>query len=107
MPMSSINRVVLVGNLTRDPELRTIATSGNPVCHLRVACNSRRKVKEEGIEKWVDRPHYFDVSVFGPQAVTTSRYLRRGRPVGVDGRLEWRAWEQEGKKRQSASIIAD
>ena len=104
MPMSSINRVVLVGNLTRDPELRAIASTGHSVCHLRVACNSRRKVNDK---EWADRPHYFDVSVFGPQAESSHRYLRKGRPVAIDGRLEFREWVVEGHKRQAVSIVAD
>ena len=103
MSLSSINRVVLIGNLTRDPELRALAKSGTSVCHLRVACNGRRKT-DTG---WVNRAHYFDVSVFGPHAENSSRFLRKGKPVAIDGRLEWSEWESGGQKRQSVSIIAD
>jgi single-strand DNA-binding protein len=102
--MASINRVVIVGNLTRDPELRH-TPSGMPVCSLRVAVNTRRK-DESG--QWTDKPNYFDVTVWGQQGEACSQYLAKGRPVGVDGRLEWREWEaQDGSKRQAVDIVAD
>lgn len=104
MALSSINRVIIVGNLTRDPELRSLP-SGLCVCHLRVACNGRRRTEDGG---WAERPNYFDVSVFGPHGENSKRYLRKGRAVAIDGRLEWREWEATGQpKRQSVSIIAD
>ena len=102
--MANINRVVLVGNLTRDPELRH-TPSGTPVCSLRVAVNTRRK-DETG--QWTDKPNYFDVTVWGQQGENCAQYLSKGRPVAVDGRLEWREWEaQDGSKRQAVEIIAD
>src|ERR671936_1464381 len=101
---ASINRVVLVGNLTRDPELRH-TPSGTAVCSLRVAVNSRRR-DETG--QWVDKPNYFDVTIFGNQAESSAQYLSKGRPVGVDGRLDWREWEaQDGSKRQAVQVIAE
>src|SRR5215472_2949073 len=72
--MANINRVVLVGNLTKDPELRH-TPGGTPVCSLRVAVNSRRR-DESG--QWVDKPNYFDVSVFGNQAESCTQYLSTG-----------------------------
>jgi single-strand DNA-binding protein len=94
----------LIGNLTRDPELR-VMPSGKTVCHLRVACN---RVRRDGDGAWEERPNFFDVSVFGAQAESVVRYLSRGRPVGIDGRLEWREWETpDQQKRQSVSIVAD
>jgi len=103
--MANINRVVLVGNLTKDPELRH-TPGGTPVCGLRVAVNSRRR-DESG--SWVDKPNYFDVSVFGNQAESCTQYLSKGRPVGIDGRLDWREWEaSDGSgKRQAVQIIAE
>src|SRR5881227_2957533 len=102
--MANINRVVLVGNLTRDPELRH-TPGGTPVCSLRIAVNSRRR-DESG--NWVDKPNYFSISVFGNQAESCAQYLSKGRPVAVDGRLDWREWEsQDGGKRQSIEIIAE
>jgi single-strand DNA-binding protein len=101
---SNINRVVLTGNLTFDPELRSLP-SGTSVCKLRVACNTRRKDGSTG--EWVDKPNYFDVTVWGAQGENCARYLSKGRPVAIDGRLEWREWEQDGNKRQAVDIIAD
>jgi single-strand DNA-binding protein len=101
---ANINRVVLVGNLTRDPELRH-TPGGTPVCSLRIAVNSRRR-DESG--QWVDKPNYFDVSVFGNQAESSAQYLSKGRPVAIDGRLDWREWDaQDGTKRQAVQIIAE
>jgi single-strand DNA-binding protein len=103
--MANINRVVLVGNLTRDPELRQ-TPSGMSVCSLRVAVNTRRKDNATG--QWTEKPNYFDVTVWGAQGENCAQYLSKGRPVGIDGRLEWREWEaQDGSKRQAVEIIAD
>jgi single-strand DNA-binding protein len=103
--MTSINRVVLTGRLTRDPELSSLP-SGRAVCDLRVACNSRHKSAETG--EWTERPNFFDVSVYGGMGENAATYLRRGRLVGIDGRLSWREWETaEEQKRQAVSIVAD
>ena len=100
----NINRVVLVGNLTRDPELRH-TPGGTPVCSLRVAVNDRKR-DESG--NWVDAPNYFSVSVFGNQAENCAQYLSKGRPVGVDGKLRWREWQaQDGSKREAVEVVAD
>jgi single-strand DNA-binding protein len=102
---ANINRVVLVGNLTRDPELRH-TPSGTAVCSLRLAVNTRRKDAATG--EWGEKPNYFDVTVWGNQGENCAQYLSKGRPVGVDGRLEWREWEaQDGSKRQAVEIVAD
>jgi single-strand DNA-binding protein len=102
--MASINRVVLTGNLTKDPELRS-TSGGTSVCKLRVACNTRRK---DASGEWTEKPNYFDVTVWGAQGESCATYLQKGRPVAIDGRLEWREWEdQNGNKRQSVDIIAD
>ena len=103
--MSSINRVVLVGNLTRDPELRS-TPAGTSLCRLRVACNSRWRNSETG--EWDEKPNFFDVSVFGASAEACSRFLEKGRAVAVDGRLDWHEWENaEGERRQAVGIVAD
>ena len=102
--MANINRVVLVGNLTRDPELRH-TPSGTAVCKLRIAVNTRQKDGATG--EWTDKPNYFDVTVWGNQGENCSQYLSKGRPVAIDGRLEWREWESEGGKRQAVEIVAD
>jgi len=105
MAATNINRVVLTGNLTRDPELRSTA-SGMSVCSLRIASNTRRKNQATG--EWEDKPNFFDVTVWGAQGENCARFLSKGRPVALNGRLEWREWQaQDGQKRQSVEIIAD
>ena len=101
----NINRVVLTGNLTRDPELKHLP-SGTALCSLRIAVNTRRK-DESG--QWTDKPNYFDISVWGAQGENCAQYLAKGRPVAIDGRLEWREWEaSDGSgKRQAVEIVAD
>src|SRR3990172_10770088 len=102
--MADLNRVTLVGRLTRDPELRHTA-SGDAVCSIRLAVDSRAR-DESG--NWGDRPNFFDVTVFGRQGESASTYLSKGRRVGIDGRLSWREWQaQDGTKRQSVEAIAD
>lgn len=101
----NINRVTITGNLTRDPELRQ-TPNGTPVCTLGVAVNGRRK-DESG--QWVDKPNYFNVVVWGAQGQNCANYLSKGRPVAVDGRLDWRSWEaKDGSgKRSTIEIVAD
>jgi single-strand DNA-binding protein len=104
MSYFSINRVVLVGRLTRDPELRALP-SGSSVCSLRVACNSGRR---DADGEYQERPNFFDVNVYRASAESVSRYLRRGSQLAIDGRLEWREWETaDQQKRQAVSIVAD
>lgn len=103
--MATINSVVVVGNLTRDPELRH-TQSGMAVASLRIAVNTRRKDPATG--QWGEKPNYFDVTVWGQQAESCAQYLAKGRQVGVQGRLEWREWDaQDGTKRQAVEIVAD
>jgi single-strand DNA-binding protein len=103
---SNINRVILTGNLTFDPELRSLP-SGTSVCKLRVACNTRRK--NNATNEWEDKPNYFDVTVWGAQGENCARYLSKGRPVAIDGRLEWSEWQDKetGKNRSKVEIVAD
>jgi single-strand DNA-binding protein len=105
MAASNINRVIITGNLTADPELRSLP-SGTSVCKLRVACNTRRKDGSTG--EWVDKPNYFNVTVWGAQGENCARYLSKGRGVALDGRLDWHEWTTEdGAKRSAVEIIAD
>jgi single-strand DNA-binding protein len=98
-----INRVTIVGRLTRDPELRHLP-SGTAVLQLGVAVNGRQK-DEAG--NWIDKPNFFDVKVFGNQADTLNTHLSKGRRIGVDGRLDWSSWEaQDGSKRSKVEIVA-
>lgn len=100
---ANINVVALVGNLTRDPELRH-TPSGTAVTTLRIAVNDRVKRGEE----WQDAAYYFDVTVWGRTAENCAQYLAKGRPVAVQGKLTWREWDaQDGTKRQSVEVVAD
>jgi len=103
---SNVNVVVITGNLTKDPELRHTG-GGTAVCEMRVAVNSRRKNGQTG--EWQDKPNYFDVKVWGAQGENCANYLAKGRPVAVEGRLEWSEWEaKDGSgKRQKVEIIAN
>jgi single-strand DNA-binding protein len=103
MSIFAINRVVMVGRLTRDAELRSLP-SGRSVASLRIACNSSRKDGDQTTE----RPNYVDVTVYGAPAESVARYTGKGSRVGIDGRLEWREWESsEQQRRQAVSIVAD
>ncbi len=106
MAATNINKVVLTGNLTRDPELRS-TPSGFQICELRVAVNTRRKDNQSG--EWVDKPNYFDVKIFGRQGENAAQYLSKGRPVAIDGRLDWSEWQDKdtGKNRQKVEIVAE
>jgi len=98
-----INRVTLVGRLTRDPELQHLP-SGTPVLRLGLAVNGRQ---QDSSGNWVDKPNFFDVKVFGNQAEMLSQHLAKGRRVGVDGRLDWSSWEaQDGSKRSKVEVVA-
>jgi single-strand DNA-binding protein len=102
---TNINRVIITGNLTQDPELRALP-SGSSVCSLRVACNGRRKNPTSG--DWEDEANYFNVTVWGAQGESCARYLAKGRPLAVDGRLKWREYEdKDHNKREAMDIIAD
>ena len=98
-----INRVVLVGRLTRDPELRHLP-SGSPVLQLGLAVNGRQ---QDASGNWVDKPNFFDVKLFGNRAESLAQHLAKGRRIGVDGRLDWSSWEaQDGSKRSKVEIVA-
>jgi single-strand DNA-binding protein len=102
--MTNINRIVLTGNLTVDPELRQ-PPRGNSLCRLRVACNTRRR-QPDGT--WGEKANYFDVVVWGAQGEAASRTLSKGSPVAIDGRLEWREWTTDaGEKRNAVEIVAE
>jgi single-strand DNA-binding protein len=103
--VANINRVVVSGNLTRDPELRQLA-GGNSVCKLRMAVNTRKKDRDANT--WSDVANYFDITVWGAQGENVAKYLTKGSPLLVDGRLEWREWQaQDGTNRQAVEIIAE
>jgi single-strand DNA-binding protein len=100
----NINRVIETGNLTRDPELRT-TPNGMVIAQLGLAVNEREKDQTSG--EWKDRASFFDVTVFGNQAESCGKYLSKGSPVAVDGRLRQERWKNnKGENRSRVVIIA-
>ena len=100
----SINRVIISGNLTRDPELRSTA-GGLAVLGFGVAVNDRRKNQQTG--EWEDYPNFIDCTMFGARAEALSRYLNKGTKVSIEGKLRWSQWEREGQKRSKIEVIVD
>ena len=100
----SINRVIISGNLTRDPELRQ-TQSGMPVLGLGVAVHDRRKNQTTG--EWEDYPNFIDCTMFGSRAEALSRYLSKGTKVAIEGKLRWSQWERDGQKRSKIEVIVD
>ena len=100
----SINKVVISGNLTRDPELRQTA-NGFPVLGFGVAVNDRRKNQQTG--EWEDYPNFIDCTMFGARAESVSRFLSKGSKVAIEGKLRWSQWERDGQKRSKIEVVVD
>ena len=100
----SINKVVISGNLTRDPELRQTA-NGFPVLGFGVAVNDRRKNQQTG--EWEDYPNFIDCTMFGARAESVSRFLSKGSKVAIEGKLRWSQWERDGRKRSKIEVVVD
>lgn len=100
----SINRVIISGNLTRDPELRQTA-SGLPVLGFGVAVNDRRKNQQTG--EWEDYPNFVDCTMFGTRAESINQFLHKGSKVAIEGKLRWSQWERDGQKRSKIEVIID
>lgn len=100
----SINHVVIVGNLTRDVELRTSA-SGSAIMHFGVAVNDRAKNPRTG--EWEDRPNFIDCTMFGTRAESVSRFLGKGTKVCIEGKLRWSQWESDGGRRSKLEVVVD
>jgi single-strand DNA-binding protein len=101
--MASLNSVCLLGHLTRNPEVR-YSSNGTPVAALGLAVNNRIKRSDDS---WQDDPCFVDVVVFGNQAEACAKYLNKGDPVLLEGRLQYRTWEdQQGNKRSKHEVIA-
>jgi single-strand DNA-binding protein len=98
-----LNKAMIYGNLTRDPELRSLP-SGMQVCSFGVATNRRYKDRDG---KFVDAVDYHNVVVFGRQAETTAQYLKKGAGAFVEGRLQTQSWEKDGQKQYRTEIVAD
>ena len=101
--MASYNRVILMGNLTRDPELRYIQ-SGMAVTDVGLAVNDRRKT---ATGEWVDEVTFVDVTVWGRTAETVSEYLTKGSPVLFEGRLKLDSWEKDGQKHSKLKVVCE
>lgn len=100
----SINRVVLSGNLTRDPELRA-TSSGMSVLGFGIAVNERVKNNQTG--EWEDRPNFVDCTMFGKRAESVSRFLSKGSKVTLEGKLRYSSWEKDGQKRSKLEVLVD
>ena len=103
--MAGYNRIIMVGNLTRDPELRQLP-SGQSVCRLGIAANRQYKNRQTGETN--QEVCFVDVDVWGPQGESCNTYLQKGRPVLIEGRLKLDTWQdQQGQTRSKHSIVAD
>lgn len=100
--MADLNHVVLIGRLTRDAELKMIA-SGQAVCKFSIAVNRRRKNGDQ----WEDEPNFFDIVVWGRQGESLHQYLVKGKMVGVDGELRQDRWQQDGQNRSKVEVVAN
>lgn len=99
-----LNRAIIAGNLTRDPEIRSLP-SGAKVCNFSIATNRVWKDKDGAQQKSTD---FHNIVVFGRQAETSAQYLKKGQQVLVEGRIQTRSWEdQKGEKKYRTEIIAD
>lgn len=102
--MASFNRVILMGNLTRDPELR-VTPQGTSVCKINVAVNKQIRMSDGGVK---DETSFIDVDAFGRQADVIAKYFIKGRPILVEGRLKLDRWEtQAGEKRSKLGVILE
>lgn len=100
--MASVNRVILIGNITRDIEMRYTQT-GTPVCTVGMAMNERIKKGDE----WVDEAVFVDVTLWGKTAEVASRYCTKGSPLFVEGRLKLESWEKDGAKHSKLSVVGE
>ena len=101
--MASFNKVILMGNLTRDPELRVTA-NGNSICKLGLA-TSRVYSTKDGERR--EETTFVDIDAFGKQAEVINKYMRKGRPIMVEGRLKLDQWESDGQKRSKLSVVLE
>ena len=100
----SINRVLVTGNLTRDPELRA-TQSGSQVLSFGIAVNDRRKNQQTG--EWEDYPNFVDCTMFGTRAEKIANYLAKGSKVAIEGKLRYSSWERDGERRSKLEVIVD
>ncbi|MFT7620420.1 MAG: single-strand DNA-binding protein [Planctomycetota bacterium] len=103
--MANLNKVMLMGNLTRDPEMRYLP-SGRPVCEIGLAVNRRWTDRQSGEKK--EQTCFVDCSSFGPQAETIAKFMQKGKPIFIEGRLDFQSWEtQDGQKRSKLKVVIE
>ena len=102
--MADFNRVILMGRLTRDPELRYIP-SGTAVAEFGLAVNDRRKNNQTG--EWVEDTQFIDITLWARQAEIASEYLSKGSSVFIEGRLKYDTWEKEGQKHSKLHVVGE
>lgn len=100
----SINRVIITGNLTREPELRR-TQGGMAILSFGVAVNDRRRNQQTG--EWEDYANFVDCTMFGNRAESLSNHLSKGTKVAIEGKLRWSQWDQNGQKRSKLEVIVD
>ena len=100
--MASYNRVILMGHLTRDPELRFTAGK-KAVCDVGIAVNDRYKKDDE----WVETCDYIELTLWGRNAEVVNEYLTKGSPIHVEGKLRYESWEKDGQKRSRVKVNVD
>lgn len=100
----SINKVMISGNLTRDPELRE-TSSGMAVLKFGVAVNDRRRNQQTG--EWEDYPNFVDCTMFGNRATSVNRFISKGSKVAIEGKLRFSSWEKDGQRRSKLEVIVD
>lgn len=101
--MSSYNRVILMGNLTRDPDIK-YSQSGLSIAKIGLAINERRK---NNAGEWIDETCFVDVTMFGKTADTAAEYLTKGSGLHVEGKLRFETWEKDGQKHSKHSVVCD
>lgn len=101
--MASFNKVVLLGNVTRDPELRYIS-SGTAVTEIGLAVNDRRKTASG---EWVEETTFVDVTLWGRTAEIAGEYVTKGAPLMIEGRLKLDTWEKDGKKNSKLRVVGE
>ena len=99
--MSSYNKVFLMGNLTRDPQL-TYLPSQTPVAEFGMAVNDRRK-QQDG--SYADKVNFIDLTMFGKRAEVLQKYAKKGDPLFIEGKLDYQSWEKDGQKRSKLKVI--
>ncbi|MDH3716733.1 MAG: single-stranded DNA-binding protein [Planctomycetota bacterium] len=102
--MASFNRVILMGNLTRDPELRYIP-NGTAVTEFGLAVNDRRKNNQTG--EWIEDTQFIEITMWARQAEIAAEYLSKGSPVFIEGRLKFDSWEKEGQKHSKLRVVGE